>query len=260
MDKTQMKNIFLLPTDKPSKLKGKNMWSLCLSSKLLEWRFAKHIYITSEEEIKSGDWIYCSYSNTIHKDYQMSKKVCCKKIILSTDQLLHSDGVQSINNGFIKWLIENPKCEHIEVQHIRKEYVDDQDAYGYDVSRYKIIIPIEKQVTILEGECRGIYGGCFLDSCGHDCGCFKKVSLESDSAKKFPLEIEAKQYAGSKSSSDAFIDTHIRDFISGANSKFVNRQRIESIIWVLEELRNIDTIKYIDPKIDELQEKLKKIS
>lgn len=53
--------------------------------------------------------------------------------------------------------------------------------------------------------------------------------------------------------------TEYRAFIKGATSKYVQRQRIEAIIWTLEELRNIDTVKYIDPKIDELQEQLKKL-
>ena len=44
-----------------------------------------------------------------------------------------------------------------------------------------------------------------------------------------------------------------------ANSNFIRRQKIETAIWNLEELRNSETIYWIDPKIDELQEQLKKL-
>ena len=73
------------------------------------------------------------------------------------------------------------------------------------------------------------------------------------------LEEEAEKYAENKSSNPSFRNTHIRDFIAGATSKYVQKQRIEAIIWNLEELRNSETIYYIDTKIDELEQQLKKL-
>jgi flavorubredoxin len=42
-----------------------------------------------------------------------SKKYC--KIILTTDGDLIKDGVQSIDDEFLEWFVENPSCEEVEV-------------------------------------------------------------------------------------------------------------------------------------------------
>jgi hypothetical protein len=107
-----MKNIHLLPTDKPTRLWYNN---LRRRLELDEYpsrhpsNIAKNIYITSSEEIKEGDWFYVKTSNiyggnvvvkslgfgencwsdniltetTDEKGYHKSH---CKKIILTTDQ------------------------------------------------------------------------------------------------------------------------------------------------------------------------------
>ena len=64
-----------------------------------------------------------------------------KKIILTTDQDLIKEGIQEIDEEFLEWFVDNASCEKVEIKHIIKEYVDEQDAYGYDVNYYKIIIP-----------------------------------------------------------------------------------------------------------------------
>lgn len=38
------------------------------------------------------------------------------------------------------------------------------------------------------GECKGNDNGCFMDSCGHNCGCFKRVRREENSNKKYSEE------------------------------------------------------------------------
>lgn len=212
-----LKNIYLLPTTEPSKIKGEP-WRLELSSKALHWKEAKHIYITSGETIFEGDWCLDTrpdeegvFQQIIYRveDIKWAMKSSTeKKIVMSTDPALHLTGVQSINNGFIKWLIENP-CEYVELQHTIKEYVDDQDAYGYDVSKYKIIIPKRQEAIELENN-----------------ECSKEISQE--------LTLEAKSYAKSKSSSESFQDTHIRDFVAGASSNFVKAQNIQAQIDCLQ--------------------------
>ena len=52
------------------------------------------------------------------------------------------------------------------------------------------------------------------------------------------LELEAKEYAIGKSSSEVFIETHIRDYIAGATSKYVEKQKIE---FAIEQLNILDT-------------------
>ncbi len=61
MIKSKMKNIHLLPTDKPSKLTKNNLGKLIKLNGLQyqEVNINQHIYITSDEEIKEGDWVIC---------------------------------------------------------------------------------------------------------------------------------------------------------------------------------------------------------
>ena len=52
--------------------------------------------------------------------------------------------------------------------------------------------------------------------------------------KNKELELEAKEYAIGKSSSEVFIETHIRDYIAGATSKYVEKQKLE---FAIEQLK-----------------------
>jgi len=147
-----MKNIHILPTDKPSILIKdiwKNTFSLVEDFDTNHTDFkAQNIYITSNEEIKEGDWCFFESNNTLKKAVDSTfaigvnnirihadadKKVL--KIILTTDGDLIKDGVQSIEDEFLEWFVNNPSCEEIEVFH--------QDVYsmGKWDRRYKIIIP-----------------------------------------------------------------------------------------------------------------------
>jgi hypothetical protein len=141
-----MKNIHVLPTNKPSRVFNTNKG---------EYHFREHyvpdtiqtcknhnIYITSDEEIKEKDW--CYYENGdlkgIHKvvNGQRPKTMILKKIILTTDQELISDGVQAIDDEFLEWFVKNPSCEEVEVgtYHVKG-----------DISgklHYKTIIPESK--------------------------------------------------------------------------------------------------------------------
>jgi hypothetical protein len=123
-----MKNLHLLPTDKASRLciNGKNQM---------------HIYITSNEEIKQGDWHILKdgdYKGELRR--LISKPInsyISAKIILTTDTDLIKDGVQAIDDEFLEWFINNPSCESVEV--------DKNWNYPLDKSwEYKIIIPKEE--------------------------------------------------------------------------------------------------------------------
>ena len=167
-----MKNIHVLPTDKPSRLgyltkKGKEVFNdLILFEKpmpnILDSE-NQHIYITSDEEIKEGDWMYykhfgediiCKYDtlggqNTNvneHKDYY-------KKIILTTDQDLIKDGVQAIDDEFLEWFVKNPSCEEVEVvdnlkyfnvDELRERHLKGLPHLYSEKIGYKIIIPKEE--------------------------------------------------------------------------------------------------------------------
>jgi hypothetical protein len=194
-----MKNIYVLPTDKLSRIYESGLFSsLSISKEYLQWKLAKNIYITFDEEIKEGDWtlMFDDFGNLflcnepqqylgIEKGHHLNKGL--RKIILTTDQDLIKDGVQAIDDEFLEWFVKNPSCEQIEVQ----KWFD-----GVDFLEYKIIIPKEEP-------------------------------------KQETLEKAAENYAISKDSSSIFIKVHKKDFIEGAKwqqeqigkSKFLQRLR-----------------------------------
>jgi len=159
-----MKNIHILPTDKPSRLgyltkKGKEVFrDLRLFDRLMPNILDsenQNIYITSDEEIKEGDWcidkhniVYKQESNKIFSEFTGSKK-----IILTTDQELIKDGVQAIDTEFLEWFVKNSSCESVNVKKGKMKLNDDGEEYGFpDMSLYKIIIPQKEQCTCKVGE------------------------------------------------------------------------------------------------------------
>ena len=158
-----MKNIHVLKTDKPSRL-FKLAGDLHLHKECeIDPKRNQNIYITSDEEIKEGDWCICLeniFKNEIFKvdsdtpnkssnvTLEFAKKYLTK-IILTTDQDLIEDGVQAINDEFLEWFVKNPSCEDVGVSFDFKKF------RWSDLNKeqcYKIIIPSEepKQETTLE--------------------------------------------------------------------------------------------------------------
>jgi hypothetical protein len=163
-----MKNIYLIPTDKPSRLIKNNHSQLLLTIQTLPLDreigcFPQNIYITSDEEIKEGEKDFYIIANDRDKTWIncVEKVVECKidsnhgkvlilsiggflfvdegcKIILTTDQDLIKDGVQAIDYEFLEWYVKNPSCEFVEV--------DKNWNYPLDKSwEYKLrIIPKEE--------------------------------------------------------------------------------------------------------------------
>jgi len=146
-----MKNIHLLPTDKPSRLylTKEGFYFLLPNIKGNAVKF-QHIYITSDEEIKEGDWFYniislkpepfkaCENGNGyVNCSKYSHNRIDCKKIILTTDQELIKEGVQAIDDEFLEWFVKNSSCEKVEVN---KSY----SGIYYIKYPYKIIIPQEE--------------------------------------------------------------------------------------------------------------------
>ena len=104
-----MKNIHLLSTDKPSRLHYYNhIDSLGLSKEYLKWKQGRNIYITSEEEIKEGDWTVFISTNEITKvPLGGFKGKVCQKIILTTDQELIADGIEQISEDVLLKIVEH---------------------------------------------------------------------------------------------------------------------------------------------------------
>jgi hypothetical protein len=148
-----MKNIHLIPTDKPSRLFLNVINNKLLIDddntleKVLPSGSYQNIYITSDEEIKEGegDWYYTNrFGIGIAKNEGDSKiertTKSYKKIILTTDQDLIKDGVQAIDDEFLEWFVKNPSCESVEV----KKGFADGTTWGYNFLDYKIRIPQEE--------------------------------------------------------------------------------------------------------------------
>jgi hypothetical protein len=124
------------------------------------------IYITNNSEIREGDWfirgdeihicfkihetdiefitsidsVYCGSNTFWGKEY-------CKKIILTTDEDLIADGVQSIDDDFLQWFVDNSSCEEVKTDLIAVNDFGSEvlvTSYGFDRFIYKIIIPKEE--------------------------------------------------------------------------------------------------------------------
>ena len=154
-----MKNIHLLPTDKPSRLyKSKITQNISMGpidiSQHGDATYNLIIYITSDEEIKVDEY-YLGEDNNI---YCLVSSVNCngKKIILTTDPDLIKDGVQPIDDNFLEWFVKNPSCEFVEIEHFGTCCGNQSITQCINCEKYnpiyKIIIPQEepKQETIEE--------------------------------------------------------------------------------------------------------------
>ena len=160
-----MKNIHLIPTDKPSRLVKNINSELKLTIQTLPKDdeigcYPQHIYITSDEEIKDGDWFLVVGGiglaiNTYHKSFGgPPKNDWLKKIILTTDQDLINDGIQAIDDEFLEWFVKNPSCEFVKFEREKSiGYTEDRARVFY--GKLKIIIPQEEPKQ--ECECKRAY-------------------------------------------------------------------------------------------------------
>jgi len=141
-----MKNIHLLPTDKPSKFFITNEdeygYREHYVPDTMQTIKCMNMHIISEEEIKVGDWFIHPDSSCFNKECKevsiggyeilqvikvdenfiyhsammaIHKNKNIKKIILTTDQDLIKDGVRAIDDEFLEWFVKNPTCEHIPI-------------------------------------------------------------------------------------------------------------------------------------------------
>lgn len=153
------KNIHVLPTDKPSRLFKHQLDEITLniSKHLLQRNYGFNTYITSDEEIKDGEYGIClnlvregfkSHQAVFKMDAEQrqamnelggQKKAEVLKVILTTNKLLIKDGVQAIDDEFLEWFVKNPSCEEVEVNKLCYGALS-----GFADAGYKIIIPKEE--------------------------------------------------------------------------------------------------------------------
>ena len=114
-----MKNIYLLSTDKPSRLVkiyndvNRETFTLKLNVEVNDsFKEYVNVYITSDEEIIGGkEWFLDLTDNSLFKnqtDKPMSKVLFpeCKKIVLTTDQDLIADGIEQISEDTLLKIVE----------------------------------------------------------------------------------------------------------------------------------------------------------
>jgi len=132
-----MKNIHVLPTSQPSNLllciksyiehkdtpaensdnKGNFTLGLGVYANKMFYQ-PHHIYITSTEEIKEGDWCYNSITNKIYRKLKGNFAFAYEyKIILTTDGDLIKKGVQTIDDDFLEWFVNNSSVDEVEVSY-----------------------------------------------------------------------------------------------------------------------------------------------
>ena len=134
-----MKNIHILSTDTTSKLFKYDFDKLFYSINIDQEQnhfIAQHIYITSDEEIKEGDWVYNNKENIVEQITSKTQLIFVleenkenqtfKKIILTTNQDLIKDGV--------KWQQERMYSEEDLRQAFRdgQENINYSETYGLD--------------------------------------------------------------------------------------------------------------------------------
>ena len=170
-----MKNIFLIPTDKESRL-----WRDLDSNKLTFDNLShsnsnectkcshEYVYITSDSKFVRDEYI----TDGIEVIKATSKLVDAQglvgrrdwnKIIITTDPELIKDGVHPIGEDFLKWFVENPTCIKVEVVYglfnPMGRQVDPNDLgqnHSKCVWKYKIITTKEEQkqhiVDMMKGD------------------------------------------------------------------------------------------------------------
>ena len=272
-----MKNINLIPTDKPSRLHNKNgELGNYPSTKLYIEDFkgnqhnSFHIYITSDVEIKVGDWFMdveeleiLKASENVELHLVNVLKPNYKKIILTTDGELINDGVQAIDDEFLEWFVKNPSCEEIEIDFDvivtrTKSLLQNQDGKTIAIPHrihYRIIIPKEEPKQIK----------CY---CGHttycDCGPLEepkdvvlgyKTSIVAQMLDRIDLE-EPKQETLEEAAENFVNSTRLRNykvlFIEGA--KWNQEQILQFLYSEITERRPYSSSKMCEKVIEFIEQ------
>jgi hypothetical protein len=182
-----MRNIHILPTDKPSRLvKNLQYNTFWLRTDYIDREVKRgveelqyqNIYITNDEivteyltglyfiDIDTGrndifSPIYINKETIAAGKFHtyMNNGSMCKKIIMTTDPQLIADGVQPIPDEFLEWFVKNPSCESVEVaelkctgqcwKFIESDY-EETCLSGCEKIEYKIIIPKEENKVLVE--------------------------------------------------------------------------------------------------------------
>ena len=262
-----MKNIHLIKTDKPSRLhldKTKYLsYDLGFYSKdNKSFGSYQNIYITSNEEIKEGDWyenngvifkaddVFDEGNNPNNSNPRVTD--FNNKIILTDNKDLIKDGVQKIDDEFLEWFVQNPSCEEVEIKlvefEVDMELGDSCIEYG---SYYEIIIPKEEPTayhylsccrSIEECHC-GKYPKQIKCYCGHTitCDCSpiesKQQTVEEAAKSNYDNKTERIPVPTSHWINSEFLQ--IQNFKEGAKWQAERRYSEEEVHKIIESYQDI---------------------
>lgn len=159
------------------------------------YKIGKELFVTSDVEIKEGDYVYFPISNEVLKigndPFESSLEIVkdnkdCKKIILTTDPKLIADGVQVIDDEFLEWFVKNPSCEEVETYSLGIQNVETGESGHY---KYEIIIPKEEpkqETSIVEG-LKDILAHITKMNSRHE----KQETLEEAAERIYPIHIKS---------------------------------------------------------------------
>jgi len=125
------------------------------------YKIGKELFITSDEEIKLGDYVVqinfektniqvikCETESQVKIANSKNGSFTKNKIILTTDLELQKDGVQAIDDEFLEWFVNNPSCEEVEIrlhqESLGEVFNGKNTNTMWTDAKFKIIIPKEE--------------------------------------------------------------------------------------------------------------------
>ncbi len=227
-----MKNIHVLPTDKPSRFTFRKDYKY--------YRFRKdefinndtyrnqNIYITSDEEIKEGEYqLYNPLGNFDNAKVSKAERLLQndgrrKKIILTDNKKLIKDGVQSIDDDFLEWFVKNPSCEFVEIKLVEFE-VDmglDESCIEYG-NYYKIIIP--KEEPKFEN---------FIENAINLMSIANSMFSKKEEPKQETLEEALEKYCSHKDDANhrVFYDYQVKELLKWQQERSYSEEEVKTII------------------------------
>lgn len=148
-----MDNIILTPTPEASPLVIRDFDAkLVLHRDEVSWHGenqALYILLDSFGDISEGDYYLTKEGPKKAEALYLNWLNTCsgyRKIIISTVRGIRA---QIPDKLFLSWLITNPEIRKVELKQVcTKQYVDSQDAFGYDLITYIPIIDTDRGITI----------------------------------------------------------------------------------------------------------------
>lgn len=278
-----MKNLFILPSEKPSRLlKSENNNFMIIKSDTLNWfeiilkNTYQNIYITNNDGLNENDYVITDDVDNYGKLFQVSwlknnKIKNCYKVILTTDHDLIKNGVQAIDNDFLEWFIKHPTCGVVDVEwldFIRSFFINIKKEEPYQPKTFKELFA--NTAIIAETDEFGNLNYKFkanmkeellpkinlfndwLEKNG-DPQIAKQVEKEAkELCEKQTLELAAEKYS-KKSSASVFQENHKKDFIAGP--KWQQEQILDFLHSEITERRDYSASKMCEKVIEFIKNK-----